>query len=51
MHTDHTGETIISCYGFSVIAFSPFEHLGEIDGILLRFPLEIELMYTTLSNH
>lgn len=51
MRTDHAGETIISCYGLFVVAFSPLVRLGKIDCILLQFPLEIEFMYTTLSDH
>lgn len=46
-----TKQTFISRNSFPMITFPPFEGLCEIDSRLLRFPLQIELVYATLGDH
>ena len=49
--TDYAGDAVVPWDSFSVVAFSPLERLGEVDGGLLLLALEVELVYAALGDH
>ena len=49
--TDDGNETLFPWNGFTVVAFTSFEGLCEINGVLLRFTSEIQFVDAALSDH
>ena len=51
MLTDDAGETLVSWYRLTVVAFASLECLREVDCRLLLFALKVEFVDAALGNH
>jgi len=48
---DDGGDALVSGYRLFVVAFPPFERLGEVCGGLVQFALEVQFVDAALGDH